>query len=56
MFRTVMRKSVIKAVTTWSVLPRSVFRVQPNIWFSIGRSASGKVAQTEATVRIPAMR
>ena len=40
----------------WSALPRSVFRLHPNMLLSAGSSAIGSVAQTDATVRIPAKR
>ena len=56
MLRTVMRISVMTATTAWSALPRFVLKLVPSIVFSIGSSAIGSVAQTEATVRIPATR
>ena len=54
MFKIVIRASVISAVTRWSALPRSVFRLQPNMLFSAGSNAIGSVAHTDATVRMPA--
>ena len=36
--------------------PEVVFRLQPNMLLSAGSSAIGSVAQTDATVRIPAKR
>ena len=56
MFRIVISASVTSAATRWSALPSSVFRLQPNMLFSIGSSAIGSVAHTDATVRMPAKR
>ena len=44
------------AWSRWPPVLKSAVRFQPNIVFSIGNNASGSVAHTEATVRIPAIR
>ena len=51
-----MRASVMSATSFWSALPRFVLRLQPNMLFRAGSSARGSVAQTDATVRMPANR
>jgi len=56
MFKIVMSVSVISAVIRWSALPRAVFRCNPNALLISGSKAIGRVAQTDATVRIPANR
>ena len=56
MFSTVISTSVTTATTAWSALPRLVLKLQPNMLFSIGSSAIGSVAHTDATVRMPANR
>ena len=44
----------MSAITFWSALPSASFNDHPNMLFSAGISAIGRVAHTEATVRIPA--
>ena len=56
MFSTVISTSVTTATTAWSALPRLVLNSEPKMLLIIGRRAIGKVAQTDATVRIPAIR